>query len=52
MIADKSTTNLTFFNFFSPVDPADAQLQETEQLLVLSSGRSSCWIWVPGPSAA
>jgi hypothetical protein len=39
MIADKSTTNLIFFYFFSPVDPADAQLQESEQLLVLSSGR-------------
>jgi len=38
MIADKSTTSLTFFNFFSPVEPA-GQLQESEQLLVLSSGR-------------
>ena len=38
MIADKSTTNLTFFYFFSPAEPA-GQLQESEQLLVLSSGR-------------
>ena len=48
MIADKSTTNLIFFYFFSPVYLADAQLQESKQLFVLSSGRRLRWIWVQG----
>ena len=38
MIADMSTSNLTFFNFFSPVEPA-GQLQESEQLFKVLPGR-------------
>ena len=33
-----STSNLTFFNFFSPVEPA-GQLQESEQLFKVLPGR-------------
>jgi len=52
MIADMSTTNLTFFHFFSEGERNRPASGKRTIARAVFRTQVMCSIWVPGPSAA